>query len=275
MKKCLYLIIIFFIFFKIGLADEIEYREINASLGYRFYSYDGFLNLVVEYDTAKSSPYFSLIYKDLAPNNKIIFDALLDEKDNRNVYLSFIHKDTICLNFNSTGFIHNFDHKKLLYNPQIYDLNPYTKYKIDFSKNSFLVKYKLYNYPLHLKLFIEDIERDGTIQKRFFGSRSFDVNILSLPASIRSNIFSRDRQIRFETERVTGTLDGIFGGVGFVGELISENFSNKHHNSPDYLLNYPNINKTAYDFKLYSNLTGQLSWAFAVNRRDTNNHNRD
>lgn len=275
MKKYLYFVIFILFFISIGFADEIEYREINTAVGYRFYSYDGFLYLVGEYEPARSSPYFSLIYKDLSPNNKIIFDALIKEKDDRDIELSITHKDSLHLDFNNINLVHNLDHKKLLYDPQIYDLNPITKYKLDFSKNSFLLKYKLFNYPLHLRFYIEDIERDGTVQKRFYGSRSLDISILSLPPAQRNNIFSRDRQIGFETEKVMGTIDGVLGGIGFVGEIMSENFSNKHHNSPDYLLNYPGINKSAYELRLYSNLTGQVSWAIALNRKDAKNHNRD
>lgn len=275
MKKCFYLYIFTLFFVGTAFGEEIVYKELNTYLGYKFYSPDGAINLVSEYQSGNSSPYFSLIYKDLSPNNKVMFNALISEKDDRNIDLHFIHKDILYLEFSNISLVHNLGHYKLLYDPQIYDLNPDSNYKLDFSKSNFMTKYKPFNYPLHLRLYLEDIERDGTIQKRFYGSRSFDPNILALPATLRNNIFSRDRQIGFENERVIGSIDGIIGGIGFLGEISTENFSNKHHNSPDYLLNYPNISKVGYDLKLYSNPTGQISWAIAINRKDTINHNKD
>ncbi|MCX7769502.1 MAG: hypothetical protein N2202_00295 [Proteobacteria bacterium] len=275
MKKNIILVFLIFFTSNVVLAEDIVYREFYFETGYKFYSVDGAVDLVNEYKASRSSPYFSLTYKDLSPNDKIMFDALINEKDNRNIDLHYIHKDLLNIEFSNRSLVHNLDHKLLLYHPEKYDLNPSTNYRLDFLKNYFSTKYKPFNYPFHLKLIIEDIERDGTVQKIFYGARSLDLNILSLPPNLRNNIFSRDRQIGFETERIIATIDGILGGVGLVFDLTSENFTNKHHNSLDYLLNYPTINKNAYELKLYSNLTGQLSWALALNRRDAKNHNRD
>lgn len=271
MRRMIFIITLFFV----SLAQGEDYKEFITDLGYKFYSVDGNIDLVSEYNAGRSSPYFSIIYKDLSPNNKLIFTGVINQKDDRNVDLSITHKDILYLHVNNISLVHNLGHYKLLYDPQIYDLNPDTDYKLDYYRSNFIAKYRPFNYPLHLRLNIEDIKRDGTIQKRFYGSRSFDPNILALPATLRNNVFSRDRQIGFENEKVEGAIGGLLGGVGFIGEISTENFSNKHKNSPDYLLNYPNINKSAYGLKLYSNPTGQLTWSLVLNRKDSKNHHRD
>jgi len=274
MKK---IILIFFLVILplVSFGEEIKYREFSLEPGYKFTAVDGDNSVVSEYHLGGTSAFLSTTYKDLSSNYKIIFGANINEKDNRDVYFHLTYKDNLTIGVEDYYFIHNLGHKTLLYNPSIYDLSPNKKYSLDVVVRKINLKYKPFEYPLHFRLIIEDFERDGTIQKLFYGSSSFDPNILSLPAVQRNNIFSRDRQIGFEMERITCILDTILGGVGFVGEISSENFVNKHKNSIDSLLNYPLIKKADYGIKLYSNLTGQITWSAYLVRNDSKNGNRD
>lgn len=275
MKRQFLIMLFLFFFASVVYADDIKYKDFSLEPGYKFYFSDGDISKVSEYYSAKPSAFVSVIYKDLSPNNKVMFDASISEKDDRTLDFHFIHKDMMTIELSDYYFVHNLGRKTILYNPNTFDLNPESKYSLDVIRNYLKIKYKPFELPFHLGLFIENFERDGTVQKRFYGARSFDPNILSLPPVTRNNIFSRDRQIGFELERISGILDGVFGGVGFVSEISTENFTNKHKNSLDNLLNYPSINSSSYNLKFYSNLTGQITWALSFNRRDSKNHNRD
>jgi len=274
MKNIILIIVLFFIPLS-SSGEEVKYKEFSLEPGYKFYALDGDISVLSEYSSGNSSAFFSATYKDLTSNNKIIFSAIINEKDDRDLNFHLTYKDKLTIELQEFYFIHNLRYKMLLYNPSIYDLSQNKKYSLDVVVRKMNLKYKPFEYPLHFRLVIEDFERDGTIQKLFFGSRSFDANILSLPPAQRNNIFSRDRQIGLEIERVTAILDAVLGGIGLVGEISSENFVDKHKNSPDYLLNYPPINKTDYGIKLYSNLTGQITWSASLVRIDSKNRNRD
>ncbi len=157
-------------------------------------------NMAGEYNYLKSSAAGALDLEwDPLPHRFVFESYFLNSKD----YFGeadYSYRDTVVLNAYSRGVYHNLNH--FSFGPdqpggiQFLDLNPGDKYAIENQLRRGFLRLKTPDFPLHFYADVRTIERDGTIQQRFFRypdtkiseSRHIDWNTTEYRAGVNAHL---------------------------------------------------------------------------------------
>ncbi len=153
-----------------------------------------------EYNYLKSSPAGALdVEWDPLPHRFVFESYFLNSKD----YFGeadYSYRDTVVLNAYTRGVFHNLNHFRFGQDDpgglQFLDLNPADKYGIENQLWRGFLRLKTPDFPLHFYADVRTVERDGTIQQRFFRvpdakvseSRHIDWNTAEYRAGVNAHL---------------------------------------------------------------------------------------
>lgn len=272
MKFFIVLLIFILSFYNISFGGEPLFKgEYSFSVGYNFVSKDNDPVLVSEYKNLSSSPVFLFNFADLAGHHKYSGELNFLNRDDMNFHLQYDFKDFIRAEVRKNDFFHNISHKNFNYTADYFDYKPQDNYFTDISKNSIFFKIRPTDLPYHIRIFAEEFDKKGEKQKRFYGRSRLD----SIPLDY--NIYSTSKNYDLKNEFYQFSLDGIVGGVNFLVLLELANLKDKDIDNSEggELLVVPSLTKNYKHIALYSNQTGQLTYAFSFTNSEINNNKRD
>ncbi|MCX7991861.1 MAG: hypothetical protein N2999_07505 [Proteobacteria bacterium] len=263
---------LFFIFCNNSFGEEPLLKgEYSFSVGYKFISKDKEPSLISEYEPLSSSPLFLLNFADLTGHHKYLGEINFLNKDDLNFHLQYDYKDFIRLEMRVEDFFHNTIHKGFAYTNDYIDYKPTDNYFADLSRNSLFFKIRPTDLPYHIRVFIEELNKKGEKQKRFYGRSRLD----SVPLDY--NLYSTSKPYDINNEFYQLSLDGIIGGINFLALLELANLKDKtFDNSEGGQIDVtPSITKNYKQLVFYSNQTGQISYAISFTNSNINNNKRD
>ncbi len=272
MRILICFVIISLAFVSNAFSEEQSIREdYTFSVGYNVISKEKNATLLSEYAPLSSSPTFFLDFANLSGHNKYSAELNFLNKDDMYLNINYRYKDIISSEFKKNDFFHNLSFKNFGYNSDYVNYQPFNNYFIDVTKNSLFFKIKPTTLPYHIRAYIEESNSDGRKQKRFYGSWRLD----SLP--LDNKLYSTSKPFDLRNEFYQFSVDGIIGGINFLGLLELSNLKDKDiDNSHGGQIGItPSLTKNYNHIALYSNQTGQISYALSFTQSNINNNKRD
>lgn len=260
------------IVFNISFAEENFIKgEYDLSMGYNFISKDKNPDLISEYSSLSSSPVFLLNFSDLVGHNKYSVDLNFFSKDDVDFKLSYDYKDSFRLVLNKKDFYHNMTHKNFSHTVDYFDYRPSDKYFLDLAQDSIFLKIRPTILPYHIRLYVENFDKKGIKQKRFYGRARID----SVPLDY--NLYSTSKKYDLDTDFYQASMDGIIGGINFLALIEHANLRDEAFDISEggNLLIVPSLTKEYKHIALYSNQTGQISFVFSFTNSEIKNNKRD
>lgn len=267
MKKIILILASIFCLTTAAIAQEEKTHETAFEAGYKFYSVDKNPAVANEYSTSSSFPLLKFETKGYTENYKYGIMLEVNEKENYDFDIHTFYQDKLRVELIGIYLDHNLGFKD---NNSMTSLSLDEDYFVKFRNQRAALKYKPFTNPFHLRIFAEKIEKEGDLQKRFYGNASLN------PAySSTDNIFSRKAPINYITNVGSVGLDGLLGGVSFFVEASKSNSKDDARITDDMILRSPQFEESTYSIKLNSNQAGQLSYAVSFKRIDRDNEGHD
>ncbi len=266
--KRLILFLWFFTFLSgTAMAQENKTREIILEPGYKIYSVDKSPSLVNEYSQSDSSPSVRFNIKDYSETNKYNIQLNINEYDDYDFDIYWFYKDKLRLEIAGVYLAHDLGFKE---NSAFTNLSQEADFIVKYRNQRAELKYKPFLYPFHVRLNAGKIEREGDIQKRFYGKASLHPSYSSF-----SDIFSRKAPIDHVTNSAGASVDGLLGGLNLFLAAGKITFRDGAKTTDDDILKTPQQSEENYSFRLTSNQSGRISFAVSISGKEMDNDSLD
>lgn len=273
--RLLRLFIIFFFVFILcphSYSEESFFKgEYSLSAGYIFNSTSQSDSIISEYNAPLTSPAINLDLKDLAGHSKYIGELEFENRDDFKFHLQYDYKDIFRAEIRKNDFFHNTSHKNFSYSTAFNDYRKDDKYFYDLSRNSFFFKIKPDIIPYSLRVYVEEYNKKGLSQKRFYGQSRID------SVTKDYNLYSTSNYIDLKNELYGASIDGMIGGINFMALFEAANIKNNAYDTSEggEIQITPSITRNYKQLALYTNQAGQLSFIFSFTNSEINNNRRD
>lgn len=266
MNRLIFFISFFLLLVGLSYAEE---KALSFSLepGYKLYSVDKSPALVNEYYKSKSSPAIKFNAKDYGEDYRYNVKLNINEYDDYDFDIHAYYKDKVRLELSGVYFDHLLGLKT---NTTMIDLTPSAEYLLKYRNQNVSLKYKPFNYPFHIVLMAEKIEREGNFQKRFYGPATSNPQYNSV-----EDIFSRKAPINFVSNVAGISIDGLLGGVNLFFDANVSTAKDDAKATDDGILKIPEIREEYFNFKATTNQSGKISAAISLTKKEKNNENTD